>query len=79
MGRYWIEREDWEKARRALERAYDLDDGDSETLLDLGRALWELEQDQDARACYERVMELNNDPDCVRRAKEALEKSEEDD
>jgi len=78
MGRYWIERGNWDKAETVLTAAYDRDDEDSETLLDLGQSLWELEKDKEALACYERVLELNNDPDAVCRARESLQKIQDD-
>ena len=78
MGRYWIERENWAKAEPVLTAANDRDDEDSETLLDLGQTLWELGKDKEALARYERVLELNNDPDAVRRARESLLKIQDD-
>jgi tetratricopeptide (TPR) repeat protein len=76
-GRIELDQEHFQEARRDLARAVDRDSNDSETLLDLGQALWELEQDEDSHRAFNRVLALNNDPDAVHRAKLALQKMEE--
>lgn len=67
LGRYAEAKKEWD---RVLELAPE----DSESWLSLGETLWELEDDKDSRRAYERVWALNNDPDAVRRAKDALDK-----
>jgi len=76
LGRFYLDRSEWAKARDFLLKSCQLDGTDSESLLDLGRALWETERDEDAKACYRTVITLNNDPDAVNRARKELERAE---
>jgi tetratricopeptide (TPR) repeat protein len=77
-GRIELGQERFQEARKDLVRSLERDGNDSETLLDLGQVLWELEKDADSQKVFNRVIELNNDPDAVHRARLALEKMEED-
>jgi tetratricopeptide (TPR) repeat protein len=77
-GRIALESEHFQNAKKDLTLALDLDPDDSESLMDLAQVLWELEQDQDSRRVYERVLALNKDPDAVHRAKMLLQKMNED-
>ena len=77
-GRIELGQERFQEARKDLVRSLERDGDDSETLLDLGQVLWELGKDTDSQKVFNRVIELNNDPDAVHRARLALEKTEED-
>jgi len=76
LGRDSLDQGKWAEAKNHLLKSMSLDEDDSETLLDLGRAYWELEKDEAAKDCYRRVIALNNDPDAVARARKALERAE---
>jgi hypothetical protein len=76
-GRIELGQERFQESRKDLVMSLERDSEDSETLLDLGQVLWELEKDSDSQRVFNHVIELNNDPDAVHRARLALEKMEE--